>query len=347
VRTHLLIGWMDDAARAALAHGLARTDPGGRVRWTDGPELPPDAAAVRTLVTGRPTAESLDACSSLEAIVVPFAGLPKGLPALAAARPALRVHNLHHNAAPTAQMAVALLLAAATRIVPCDRALRADDWTPRYAEEPSVTLAGRSACVLGYGAIGRRVAHALRGLGMDVRAVRRTAAGPGVARAAGDSGEAAADGIEVIVAADGDAVRSATRGCHAIVVCLPRTPETEGLVDAAMLDGLAAPALVVNVGRGEIVDETALHARLVDGRIFGAGLDTWWRYPEDEAARPRTPPSALAYGELDSVVLSPHRGGTERIEDERPRRMEALAELLAALARGAHETGRVDPARGY
>lgn len=338
MRTHLLIGWMDDAARSALAERLARVDPTGEVHWTDGNELPPDAEAVAALVTGRPTALALDACPGLEAIVVPFAGLPRALRPLTDVRPALRVHNLHHNAAPTAQMAVALLLAAASRLVPCDRSLRAGDWTPRYAEEPSVTLPGRAACVLGYGAIGRRVAGALHGLGMDVRAVRRTA---------GDPVEAAGGGIEVIVAPDRDAVRAAAAEHHALVVCLPLTPETEGLVDAGVLDALAEPSLIVNVGRGEIVDEAALYRRLLDGRIFGAGLDTWWRYPEDEAARTNTPPSSLAYGELDSVVLSPHRGGTERIEDERPRRMDALADLLAALARGEHEVGRVDPVRGY
>ena len=87
--------------------------------------------------------------------------------------PQIAVHNLHHNAVTVAELAIALLLAAAKSIVPLDRGLRARDWTPRYQASSALMLAGRTALVLGYGAVGREVARLCRSLGMEVVAVRR------------------------------------------------------------------------------------------------------------------------------------------------------------------------------
>ena len=291
----------------------------------------PDPARYEVLVAGRPSAEDLDASPRLRALVIPFTGLPPATRALLHERPRIEVFNLHHNAAPVAELAVGLLIAAARRIVPVDAALRRGDWRPRYEGTRGLLLDGARAVVVGHGAIGRRVARALVALGMAVTAVRRR---PGEATTE--------DGVRVVGA---DALDAALEAAHAVVLAVPLTDATQGLFDRARLGRLARGAVLVNVARGDVVDEDALYEALASGRLGGAGLDVWWRYPERVASRSATRPSARPFEELDTVVLSPHRGGhadaTERL------RAAHLADLLGRLARGGDVDGRVDPEAGY
>lgn len=265
---------------------------------------------VDVLVAGRPDAGHLDRVG--RALVIPYAGLPARTRALLLERPALAVYNLHHNAQAVAEGALALLLAAARRVVPMDRALRERDWRPRYGPDPAVPLAGRTAVVLGYGAIGRRVGRMLEGLGMAVIGVRRGEPWP-------------------------------LERADVLICALPSTPETRGRLDAAALARLPEHCTLVNVGRADLIDERALYRALADGRLHGAGLDVWYRYPR--SPEERAPPSDCPFHELDSVVMSPHRTGHGAwVEEARAR---ALAEVLEALASGGEPPSRVDPSRGY
>ncbi len=317
-----LIDRPDEPALAELGRHL-----NDAARLTFGPEPPPDA---HLLVGGRPTAALLDGVPELRAVVIPFTGVPDETRRLLLDRPGVALHNMRWPAASTAEMALALLLAAAKRLVPIDQALRRDDWTPRYAPVPVVTLDGRSALILGLGAIGRRVARVCAALGMRVRAVRRSAAGA-------SAGEA-----EVFPP---DALRDLLPQTDALIVALPLTPETRGLIGAAELALLPPRALLVNVGRGPIVDEAALYSALAGGRLGAAGLDVWYQYPKDDAGRSHTPPSQFAFGQLDNVVLSPHRGGFTP-EGDLPFAVE-LAGMLKAALRGGPMPNRVDVRAGY
>jgi phosphoglycerate dehydrogenase-like enzyme len=310
-----------EAARVRLARRA-----GSGVVLSFGDVVP---VATRVLVTGRLTPAALDACPQIERVVVPWAGLPPALVAVARER-GLLVHNLHHNAASTAETAVALLLAAAKRVVPMDRALRAHDWSPRHADSPAVVLEDRTALVLGLGAIGMRVACALVGLGMNVHGIRRDA----------DARRPALPGVPVHAPHALDALLVVA---NVLVVALPLTDATRGLLHAPRLARLPDGAVLVNVGRGEIVDEAALFAEVACGRI-AAGLDVWWQYPTTKESRTSTPPSRFPFHELNNVVLSPHRGGSS--DDVEERRMDALADLLRALASDAPPAA-VDLAIGY
>jgi phosphoglycerate dehydrogenase-like enzyme len=132
---------------------------------------------------------------------------------------------------------------------------------------------------------------------------------------------------------------------HVLLICLPLTPETEGLIGERELALLPSGSLLVNIGRGPIVDEAALFAALASGHLRAAGLDVWYRYPEDEASWTGTFPSQYPFHELDNVVMSPHRGG-DNVETE-SHRLAALAALLNAAACGEPMPNRVDLARGY
>jgi len=262
--------------------------------------------------------------------VVPYAGIPEPTRAIARARPHLTLHNLHHNAAPTAELALALLLAAAKRLVPLDRDLRTGDWSARFETPAAIGLDGRRALVLGWGAIGRRVGRALRGLGVEVRALRRR------------GGQTIEHGVTIHPST---ALHEQLPGTDFVVVTLPLTAATEGMIGANELALLEPDAVLVNVGRGPIVGEQALFDALRDGTIGAAGLDVWYRYPSGEHERSRTMPATRAFHELDNVVLSPHRGGDVR-ETERLR-MEHLADLLNRAGAGEPIPNRIDVDEGY
>ncbi|CUS04561.2 putative dehydrogenase [Candidatus Promineifilum breve] len=294
-----------------------------------GADAPADATI---LISGRPTREQLAAAPGLRAVVIPWAGLPGETRDLLADFPGVAVHNLHHNAAPVAELALMLLLAAAKFALRYDRALRAGDWRPRYERAtPALLLDGKTALILGYGAIGRRVAAACRALGMTTLATRRRLSAPAM-----DEGT-----LVHPPAALADLLPRA----EALIICLPHTPRTDGLLGAAELGLLPSHSVLVNIGRGRIVDEAALYAALRDGRLRAAGLDVWYSYPPDEAARAAWPPSAYPFHELDNVIMSPHRGGAA---DETARlRMTALAAMLNDAARGREMGNRVDVEVGY
>jgi phosphoglycerate dehydrogenase-like enzyme len=302
--------------------------------------LPPTVALIPTedapppdcdiLVHGFPQRAWLEGCPALRAVIVPFAGVPAETQALLREFPQIDLHNLHYNDTPTAEFAIALMMAAAKLIVPLDQALRRGDWSARYGETGTEILAGKTAVILGYGMIGRRIAPVCQALGMHVIGVRRR---PGVA---------AEHAVEVHGI---DALSDLLPRADVLHCVLPGTPHTTGLIGARELARLPAHAIIVNVGRGEVIDEEALFTALRDRRIRAAGIDVWYNYPHSPEARSDTLPSRFPFHELDNVVLSPHRAGwLSAAEDNR---VTMLAELLSAAAAGQPMPSRVDKELGY
>jgi len=310
-----------------LAHLRTRLRPD--VTLTVGPESA-GAFHCDILVAGRPSREHITANSDLQKLIVPFAGLPQETRDVMLDFPDVAVHNLHHNAVAAAEMAITLMLAASKLILPSDRALREDDWTPRYRPNTVIVLRGKTVLILGYGAVGQRVAEGCRGLGMEVMATRRS---PSVRPP------------ENVYPPD--AMEELLPQADVLIIALPLTTETEGLVGREELSLLPPRSVLVNVGRGPIVDEAALYRALRDGRLHAAGLDVWYNYPQDEASRSSTPPATYAFHELDNVVMSPHRAGAGGTQEIEMRRMESLAKLLNAAAAGEEIPNRVDVQAGY
>ncbi|MEM1413756.1 MAG: NAD(P)-dependent oxidoreductase [Myxococcota bacterium] len=291
------------------------------VTWTGGAlERPGDH---RVLVSGRPSDAMLEASPQAELLVVPWAGVGKRVVAVARAR-GLRVANLHHNAGPTAELAVALLLAVAKDLPRMHAELAAGDWRGRFDLRRALGLAGNAALVIGWGAIGRRIGRALEGLGMKVVPIARRAR----------------EGVRGV-----DALEELLPKADAVLLCAPLTAETRGLLDASRLALLPPRAMLVNVGRGALVDEDALYEALAARRLFGAGLDVWYRYPGADDDRTHFPPATRPFGELPNVVLSPHRGG--HVANTEPERFAALAATLNAAASGEPIPHLVDLDAGY
>ena len=296
---------------------------------TTGDEPPPDAD-YRIVIGGRPSRALLEASSELEAVIVPFAGIPAETRALLRDFPRVALHNLHHNAAPVAEMTMALLLAASKSLLFFDRSLREHRWMPRSAAIEGMLLEEKTALILGYGAIGRRVARICQGMGMRVLATRRRHV------------PAEDERVKIFPA---DALRQLLPRAHVLIVCLPLTEATAGLIGATELSLLPSGAILVNVGRGPVVQEQALYEALRDGHLRAAGLDVWYNYPEKRDGRTPVPPANFPFHELENVVMSPHRAGGS--EDTERLRMQHLARMLRAAARGEAMPHGVNLAHGY
>ena len=315
----------DDTYLDQLRHQL---DPA--VHLTTGPDQPtPPETTI--LIAGRPTREAISAGPALRTLIIPWAGLPPETRTLLAEFPDIAIHNLHHNARPVAEMVLTLLLSAAKLVVPFDRLLRQNDWRPRYRPSPAQLMSGKTALILGYGAIGRHVAAYCKALGMRVLATRRGS--PPEPRGPADQVYSAAALADLLPQA------------NALLICLPHTPETDGLIDRQALALLPQGSILVNVGRGPIVDQAGLYIALQNGHLHAAGLDVWYNYPPDQASRSRTAPADYPFRELGNVVMSPHRAGSTA--ESNALRMTHLARLLNAAATGETLPNRVDLEAGY
>ncbi|MGI6620232.1 MAG: 2-hydroxyacid dehydrogenase [Bacillota bacterium] len=184
----------------------------------------------------------------------------------------------------TADLAWALLMAAARRITESERFLRENKWTtwsPMLLT--GIDVYGATLGIVGFGRIGQAVARRAKGFGMRVLYYNRTAkpdleASMGVQRATLDELLKASDFVSVHV---------------------PLTDETRGMIGPRELALMKPTAVLVNAARGQVVDEQALCRALKEKQIFAAGLDVF----QEEPLPPDSP-----LRELDNVVLLPHIG---------------------------------------
>jgi len=317
------------ASDEALAHLKNHLDP--CICVTTGDEnLEPD---LDVLVQGRPSLEQLALYHNLKALIIPYAGVPaETRTLLMEAYPKLPVYNLHHNAVAASELALALFLAAAKTLIPVDRKFRAHDWRSRYGGAPIMLLEGKTAVILGFGAIGSRLATLCLALGMQVHVVRR---------------QIGKQYPEPIIAHSLDELPSLLPMANALFIALPLTPKTEGLIGANEISLLSPSCVLVNIARGAVVDEQALYQALKEKRIAAAGIDVWYNYPQSPGSRASTPPSQFPFHKLENVVMSPHRGGAFQLQELERQRMSDLASTLNAISRGEAIPHRVDLHAGY
>jgi glyoxylate reductase len=205
------------------------------------------------------------------------------------------------TAAATADLTFGLILAVRRRIAAGDRFVRTGRWGSGWADEPlkGDEVSGATLGIVGLGRIGRAVAQRALGFDMRVLHTRRTPDGEPGYRELDD------------LLAEADVV-----SLH-----VPLTDETRGLVDARRLALMRDGACLVNTSRGPVVDEPALVAELVSGRLR-AGLDVFAHEPDV--------PSEL-FG-LDNVVMTPHLGTATQATREAMTRV--LVDNLLAAERG-------------
>lgn len=203
--------------------------------------------------------------------------------------------------ASTAELAVALMLASIRRLPEFVRAADGHDWLPG----PTPALADKTVLIVGYGSVGEAIDRRLSGFEVDVRRV---------ARSARSSPHGPVDALERLP--------ELLPGADVVVLCVPLTPDTAGLVDATFLARMRDGAVLVNVSRGSVVDTGALLAELASGRLRAAV----------DVTDPEPLPADHPFWDAPGLIVSPHVGGNTSAF--LPRAYRLLADQLDRFATG-------------
>lgn len=188
-----------------------------------------------------------------------------------------------------------------------------------------VLLHGKTVCVIGAGGIGSDVGKVCAAAGMRVVGTRRHIE-PGAPLPEGFTRLAAPDQLATLLAES-----------EFVAVCCQWTPETNRLLNAAAFDAMRPGTVLVNVARGEIIDEDALMAALADGKLRGVGLDVYVGEFE------RAPDPRLWNDER--VLITPHVSGNSDLSQHRA--VELFCDNLKAYLAGQPLANAIDWARGY
>jgi phosphoglycerate dehydrogenase-like enzyme len=186
-----------------------------------------------------------------------------------------------------------------------------------------VEIAGRTMGLVGYGDIARAVARRAKAMGMRILSLRR--------RPAAGSGDSLADRIYTT-----EQRRDMLAECDYVVVSAPLTENTKGLIGEAEFRVMKPEAVLINVGRGPVVDEAALVRALSEGRIRGAALDVFDREPL---------PDGHPFYRLENVLLSPHCA--DHTPDWLDRAMRFFLDQFGRFRRGEPLLNVVDKHSGY
>jgi phosphoglycerate dehydrogenase-like enzyme len=182
------------------------------------------------------------------------------------------------------------------------------------------TVTGRTIAILGLGKTGQAVARVAKALGMQVVGIR-----------ARPAPTAHVDRVEPM-----EKLHEVLANADCVVVCLPLTPQTRGLVDAAAFNALKPGAILVDVSRGNILKQAALIDALRSGRVKGAVLDVFETEPL---------PKDNPLWDMENVIVTPHCSsvydGWER------RSVEMFCDNIDRWKRGEPLQNVVDPGRGY
>jgi phosphoglycerate dehydrogenase-like enzyme len=262
-------------------------------------------------------AEAVHRCPDLRWVQATAAGAGEQLAAAGLSEQDLRRVTVTSaagvHAGPLAEFALLGMLAF-TKDLP---RLLADQRARRWGHYPVAELSGRTLLVVGLGQIGEAVARLADAFGMRVTGLNR-------------SGASASPHVHEMRRTS--ELHECLPEADAIVISLPLTSETAGLINADAFDRIRPGAILVNVGRGGVVDEPALVAALREGRLAGAALDVF-------ATEPLPADSPL--WELPNVLLSPHTAALSLRENERI--VSLFVENLGRYRRGEELINRVDP----
>jgi phosphoglycerate dehydrogenase-like enzyme len=278
-----------------------------RIVPPDAPALDADIAFVTRDVTGLSTKhqvepatrafyDAMEASASLRWVHIHSAGADRPIYQRLLARGVQVSTSSGANALVVAHSALAGLLSLARHLPRLAAAQRERRWASLIATGLPRDLEGSHAVLVGWGPIARNIARMLQAVGMRITVVRRQA-------------QPVEEGFPTVAWTDWHEVLPQADW---VLLACPLTPETQGLVDAKALACLPPHAHLINVARGEIVDQAALVDALRSGRLAGAFLDVFGHEP--------LPPESPLWT-LENVILTPHSAGHSDGNEGRVARM--------------------------
>lgn len=250
---------------------------------------------VAVVIGGKVTSNNIELLPGLKLVIVPFTGLD-GLDLPALLKAGVQVVNTSAHAVFVAERAVALLLALMGQIVRGHMNLVRKDWSKRFSADgiPWKSIRNKKVAIYGYGVIGKEIGSLLSPWQVELGVLTYK------------------DRVFASVRAFGS-LSELCDWCDVLMVAAPLTEMTEGSIDDHILQRLKGKVLV-NVGRGTIVDEKALFSRLADGTLAGFASDVWYHYPN--RTQSECWPSEYPIHELPNVVMTPHNAAFEETSEK-------------------------------
>ena len=297
---------------------------GCQIEWKPGGAKPEDLSGVQVYIGSRFNADMARAAEQLRLIHVAGAGTEKidfdALP------PDVLVANTFHHERSIAEYVVATAVLLRRGFLSQDRKLRDNVWATSVYDNTipqARTLGDAHIGFVGFGHIGMRSWNLLRAFGCTAAAVTR-------------SGRVRSD-LGLTWSGNTGELNRLMSDCDVAVVSAPLNPRTEGMIGPAQLEELGPDGVLINVGRGPLIQERALYDALSNRVIKGAAIDVWYRYPSDGSD---CAPAELPFATLPNLLMTPHSSGittetfTGRIDDvaaniARLRRGEPLRNLVA------------------
>ena len=275
----------------------AALPPGVRTVWSGADVSLDRLREAEVFVGGRFTAPMAAAAEKLRLVHVAGAGTDRV--AFEALGTDVVVANTFHHERSIAEFVMAAAVMLRRGFLPQDRALRTGVWASSVYDDTIVqppALHGARIGFVGFGHIGQQTWKLLSALGCQGAAVT----GSGRVR----------DGAGLSWAGDASRLDDLAGESDVLVVSAPLTRETTGMIGRHQLSALGPDGVLVNVGRGPLVDENALYDALLTGRLGAAAIDVWYRYPDaPNGSAAVCTPSALPFAELPNVLMTPHASG--------------------------------------
>jgi phosphoglycerate dehydrogenase-like enzyme len=289
--------------------------PDAHVCWQANGVSPDELRDADVYVGSRFTAAMADAAEKLKLIHVAGAGTDRvDFDALA---PEVLVANTFHHEQSIAEYAVAAAVMLRRGFLTQDRELRRDIWATSVYDpaipQPS-TLGDAHIGFVGFGHIGQRAWNLFRAFGC---------------RGAAVTGSGRVADVGLAWAGDSSELDRLLRECDVVVVSAPLNEHTEGMIGAPQLQALGPNGVLINVGRGPLVQERALYDALAIGVIAAAAIDVWYRYPAGDDV---SAPANLPFADLRNLLMTPHSSGVTR--DTFTGRVDDVVANIGRLQRG-------------
>ena len=263
------------------------------------------------LVGWKFTLDILKRAEKLKCIINPGAGVQHISKEIRAELKARKIIfcNSHSNAIATAQHAFALLLSLTNKIILHHNFLKNGNWRTGDKEGKSISLNGKIVGLLGFGKIGQQVFKMLSGVNCKFMVYKNS----------NKVEEEFKNKVEVYANED-DNLNTFLSKCDVLICTLPSTEKTKNIINSNNISFLRKNCLLINVGRGDVVEEQAIFTALKENKIAGAAIDVWYNYRPEEIEGKKYPFN-FDFHKLENIVLSPHRAASPlddplRYEDE-------------------------------
>ena len=293
------------------------------------------APDVQIIVGWRPSQDLLEQAQQLQLFLFPGVGVQNLIDWFRdhGQQRGIVLVNSHGNSYLVAQHTVALLLALLNKIVPHHNWMKAGEWRKGDADAKTALLRNRTVGFLGYGAINQQVHRFLAGFDVKFTALRRSWRG---------KREPLPTPMKKYNPSQMNDFLDVT---DTLLVAVPLTPKTEGILGHNELRRLGPEGVLVNIGRGAVINQKGLYQALKKNAIAGAAIDVWYTYQPEPDELGRKYPFEQPFQELDNIILSPHRAYSPADDLER---WDEIIENIRRYAQGRKDfLSIVNLKRGY